>query len=590
MSFLNGAAPANVTHTFNAAGSGVMDRDGSTVTYAQIEAITDLQPAANRVFLFNLGGNDVITVDTNGAQGRVEGVGTGAPVSFDAPTESLTLQTLDGSDAINIQNLPAGFAAIPLQTISGNSINVTANTNVDLLFDFGAGGEDTFTGNAITASSLGIVGAGDNDLVNLTAAVVALNGGVDVNGVRDIITHAITAAQDIILRHDGTLDTTLLGIVPQNLPNGTLTINSTLSGLNVILGPDAGIPGVPSVATIIAPGDLAINAQEAFIMRNGGKFVVSGGNLTITAPTVVLTEVAVNGVMTVTSPDITINTRGPALVFDANGQLFLDSGTDFFANAYVFSSSPALVGGNRLFLAMPVSGSFSQTLNIQGISPAAIAAAPIFTGTGGLVAGLALDFFDPNFATLQNVSQSLASALPAQLPAVAQSTSIGQADREKLLMMEIPAQYLDTDELVRMLRAGRRNYDDVGVTRAIGLGGRVTVNRLRSDAVGSAVDVYDDLLGTPDKRDQVKKDMQKAVGEYLDRKETFDPVDFRDSLADDSPVRLQLDKLGELFSHLRRTNLSDVELRKAMVGISVEIQPEGMSMDQFLQAVTHSPK
>ncbi|MEX2213308.1 MAG: filamentous hemagglutinin N-terminal domain-containing protein [Phycisphaeraceae bacterium] len=590
ITLVNGAA-TNVTHNLNSPSTGNINRDGSIITYSNMEAITDDLPTTNRIFIFNGGGNDVITIDTDGARGRIQSVASSVPVSFAAPTTGLTVRTLGGNDAITINMLPGTFDALTLNTISNNSLTATANTNIGLDFTFGASGAgfEIFTGNAITADALAIRGTGGDDLINLTGPVVATAGNVSVDQVLNTIAGSVTATGDIFLRHGAGLDQTILGLDPTNLPLGRLTLNGPLTGANIFLGPDAGVSGIPSTATIIAPGSLTINASASFVMRPNSKLAVQAGDFNVTSPVTVLTEAFVNGNILVTSANITITSRGPSRVFDAFSQPFLDKGADFFALNINFTSPPTVAGGNRVFFVLPSGGVTSPALaNVPNLSITTSSVSPQFVGLSGQVSGLALDFFDPALATRQNLSESLATALPEQLPDIAQSTGIGQDAREKLRSMDIPAEFLSAEELASMVRAGRRGYDDVGVARSqniIGLGKRVSANRLRSDAVLSAIDTYDDLLGTDAKRAKVKSDLESAVKAYLVGKPVFNAADFRQSLPADSPARGHMDKLHALFASLAGTNLAPSELAGAKAKIVADIAPPGITVEQFLAAV-----
>src|SRR6266581_2995870 len=104
----------------------------ATITYSGLEPVTDLSSAADRVFNGTASDDEIRLRDDDGlvaGRSTIDDNGTGAfeSITFANPTGSLTVNALDGEDAIIINALDAGFDADLTVNAGDGSDDITVN-------------------------------------------------------------------------------------------------------------------------------------------------------------------------------------------------------------------------------------------------------------------------------------------------------------------------------------------------------------------------------------------------------------------------------------------------------------------------------
>ncbi len=91
---LTGGTATQVSYTFSNPSDGIIDWDGTVLTYTGLEPITDNLNVADRVFTFDNTVDETITLSDAAAAGQsMVDLDQGESVTFTNPTNSLTLQT-----------------------------------------------------------------------------------------------------------------------------------------------------------------------------------------------------------------------------------------------------------------------------------------------------------------------------------------------------------------------------------------------------------------------------------------------------------------------------------------------------------------
>ncbi len=104
---VNGTA-SNVSDAFIDAHDGSITVDGATVTYTDLQPITDNLNAATRSFTFGNSAN-IVTMAIGASQTTLSSAGTSESVTFANPTASLSLTTGSGDDQITISGAKPSF-------------------------------------------------------------------------------------------------------------------------------------------------------------------------------------------------------------------------------------------------------------------------------------------------------------------------------------------------------------------------------------------------------------------------------------------------------------------------------------------------
>jgi fibronectin-binding autotransporter adhesin len=351
MTLVGGSVFTTVTHTFvdNNDGSVAVTGNG-LITYTGLEPITDNLDAANRVFTFT-GANETIDLTASGANSQLDST-LGESVLFVHPTTSLTINSTNGTDAINLTSIGSSFNANV--TVNSNSTS-TVNFNSTVLnvgagnfavdaagtVNFSAGGLTT-TGNA-TLSNIGATGV-TADAMNVD---IAANGltissvgavGTVANPLRTSVTTVTSASTTgagsaiFLTETDGvtlTSVTTTDGAITISA-GGTVTATSVTAGgtaRDVRITTTGGTSDI-ALGLVTAAGDLvSLNAGGAITDNNAALNNIASATLALQATTGIGNSDAIETALTgldiafvnTTSGDVQVTNTGTLEVFNVDG-------------------------------------------------------------------------------------------------------------------------------------------------------------------------------------------------------------------------------------------------------------------------------
>lgn len=172
----NAFAATTIIYTATGGESGSIDIDGSTITYSELEPITDLLTAANRTINLQDGvDHNAVLIDDTAITGNNLFASTDTPttfesISFASPTISLTVNLGDGNDDLVIGSFdPVLTSSVSIRGNAGNDSVDASAVSLPLTIEGGSGGDtllggsgvDTINGDA-GADSIDGGGAGDS--------------------------------------------------------------------------------------------------------------------------------------------------------------------------------------------------------------------------------------------------------------------------------------------------------------------------------------------------------------------------------------------------------------------------------------------
>jgi Ca2+-binding RTX toxin-like protein len=185
---MSGGSASAVTHTFSDMNSGMAEVDGATISYTNLEGISDGLSASNRTFLFG-GGSDTLTIGDDGVannnMSRISSAASSVAVNFLNPMHSLSLNAGEGNDRINVGAIEGG-AGIPFAMVidggAGDDYVDGSGTNINLTGTGGTGNDALLggSGNDLLAGGEGndLIGGGvGNDVISGDAGTDLLFGG-----------------------------------------------------------------------------------------------------------------------------------------------------------------------------------------------------------------------------------------------------------------------------------------------------------------------------------------------------------------------------------------------------------------------------
>ena len=298
---VNGSA-TDIVYTATGATSGTIDIDGSVITYADFEPITDSLTASTRTFdITHAGGHTIRLTDDTSMVGHSlidsNGMGQFESVSFVNPTTSLTVTGSADADNFIVEPLDPGFAvpsgSFIINTGDGaNTLDASTSTQ-NLVINGGAGdetlagglGNDTIDGGAGADDISGGAGGdnltGGSDSSNDTIGGGAGNDVIDGGMGDDNITGGdddddITAGDGNDIADGGAgLDTVRGGMGNDTLSGGSESDTVTGEEGNDSITGDAGADDLDGGDD----NDIVDGGDDADIVRGGsGDDVVSGGD------------------------------------------------------------------------------------------------------------------------------------------------------------------------------------------------------------------------------------------------------------------------------------------------------------------------
>jgi hypothetical protein len=147
----------SVSHDFTGASSGTVDVDGGVISYTGLEPIVDGLLAAERTFTFS-DEMDVVTLGDDDVAGngfsRIDSPNS-ERVDFRNPTETLTVDTGDGTDVVTVGPLDAEGASPAVAILLGPGDDVVDATEYDDGIQV-SGGDGTDV----------VLGSGGNDVID----------------------------------------------------------------------------------------------------------------------------------------------------------------------------------------------------------------------------------------------------------------------------------------------------------------------------------------------------------------------------------------------------------------------------------------
>jgi fibronectin-binding autotransporter adhesin len=340
-----------ITHSFTNNNDGSVTVDGTTITYTGLEPIVDNLDAANRVFTFT-GANETISLTASGAQSQLDST-LGESVVFSHPTTSLTINSTNGTDTINLTSIGSAFSA----NVTVNS-NSTSTVNFDsTVLNVGAGNFAVDAAGTVNFSAGGLTTTGNATLSNVGTGGVTTNAaGVDIaangltissagavgtvaNPLRTSVTTVTSASTTgagsaiFLTETDGvtlTSVTTTDGAVTI-AAGGTVTATSVTAGgtaRDVRITTTGGTSDI-ALGLVTAAGDLvSLNAGGAITDNNGASNNIASATLALQATTGIGSTDAIETALTgsaqfafvnTTSGDVQVTNTGALNVFNVDG-------------------------------------------------------------------------------------------------------------------------------------------------------------------------------------------------------------------------------------------------------------------------------
>ncbi|MBW2637884.1 MAG: hypothetical protein JRC86_10255, partial [Deltaproteobacteria bacterium] len=174
---IDGGSYITVTSIATGPDSGTIDLDGKIITYSGLEPIIDASITTDRIYSFSstppgaTSGDDTITLQNTGGAGDGQMLlDSGTPetfeeITFNVPSNSLTLNSEGGVDTITVTSFDSTFDA---------NLTINAGTGADIISLDTTEGTGTFTINA---------GDGDDQItigdLSSSSAMVSISGGAD---------------------------------------------------------------------------------------------------------------------------------------------------------------------------------------------------------------------------------------------------------------------------------------------------------------------------------------------------------------------------------------------------------------------------
>lgn len=345
---LSGGAFDVATFTFDNENDGSIDLDGSLITYTGLEPILSTITATDVIFNFS-GGDEVITLGDDGDVGDNESQidsTLGESVVFVNPTNSLTVNSGSGDDAIYVSALDASFAASLIIDGGDSDYDELTMTGVDLINTPGRGLTlselefVTITGGTISGNTATIGGgillnnstSGTKTSVSIDGTIIDSNtatgnaanqggGGIYNDGVDLIISGALT-----MITNNNATGTSGSGGGIFNNGVGTIHISDASVSGNTAMRAGGGIEdnsmGFGTGGDDVSLDNVTLDSNQALGgPGNGGALHVSGDAITR------ITGGSVSG--------NTAASEGGGLWNSATGQMFVSGGTIIDANTAV---------------------------------------------------------------------------------------------------------------------------------------------------------------------------------------------------------------------------------------------------------------
>ncbi len=578
--------------------------------------------------------------------------------TMNAPTDSLTLDQGGGVPAIIGAGPSTTFNLQGLNIIQGNILsqlgtlvlnNPISNagdlTLLNSLFFTNDGGALTLAGridlrNGSTLNAESASGPFAADVVS-NAAIGSISdvGNVTIEGDNVTINGSIRATGEVLLQDNNQLTIGPFGITNADFrPTSLLTINSNISGGNVLLNPDSpAVPGlgaeVPDAATIVSTTGSTVNIAGGVVAMGREQKWTSLGSLNISGSSVSLGDLNVLDNLTVTAPTINMLTRSFGSLLTPEG-LHTNSatkpdGVDVVAGNINFSSMPiplptAAPGGPPYpQFATPTGGGTvpGYTIHVFGLNTGGLTASTLYSTvlTPGVISSqkyyLDLQASGP---VTTNVSDSFTDFAVPQIPQVVTTITLSSSQRAVLRAAGINARNPSLANLLA-LSDGLAVFNDI--PRSDGLilehpsliDYYVTTSRLPYHRTLAFIALYRKVFLTPVKnprtglpvrskngaieyrslRTSIHLQFRQAWAHYtaFARKQPharLTATGFRDYLLHsprEKAVAQDVRRLSALIYQAYQLGLSPKALRLSAGTILAELNPEALSSRQFERVI-----
>ena len=115
---IEGGEFSGVTYSDTGNGSGIIELDGTIITYTDVEFVTDTSDAAERVYEGTDGSDEIRLTDDDDAANDLSAIISEDDlnildrITFAEPTDSLNIDLAAGDDTLFLESLEEGFAAV----------------------------------------------------------------------------------------------------------------------------------------------------------------------------------------------------------------------------------------------------------------------------------------------------------------------------------------------------------------------------------------------------------------------------------------------------------------------------------------------
>lgn len=311
LTLTGGSTFASATYTYLSESDGSVDVSGnSTISYTGLEPITSSISATDVILNYSAAA-ETVTVSSSGSQTQVDS-SFGEITTFANPTGSLTINTGDGADLVQVHGLGAGFAAalningqgdidtVNLESsinpgsvnVQADTINVTADLTVtgtgtiDLIADRDVvinnnANVSTIDGNLTISAHQGATAAGSFAGITISDAIVSTESGdISLTGTGGAV--SASGVNHGVLIHS-TAVVTSTGVVSGN-GAGTITITGTAGEsaagtTGVLINTGASVDSIEGDITIVGMGSTGTAGSANMGVRvAGGAVVTSNGS------------------------------------------------------------------------------------------------------------------------------------------------------------------------------------------------------------------------------------------------------------------------------------------------------------------------
>ena len=341
----------SVAHRFTNASDGQVDINGGSVVvnYVGLEPMIDNLASVDRTFNFTGEGETIVLTATGATNDLFIDSDFSESVDFVAPTNSLTINSLNGSDTIDIAGDVAGALPVEVDVIINSSNQADIVTLAASTEDYP--GNVTITGgrgnDAITVNSLGLTYAG----------TLTINGG---NNVDSINVNDITGSGNVVVQGSSVADTINLNNINTS---GTVSVEGGGGGDAINLN------NVFATGTVSVEGS---NGSDAITGSSGNEIAVyvsprpeyeivseTDGKGRVTAFS------SVSDIITISVDDMVINpNEGTDTLTGIKVLQFSDVVLDLNQGVQQFNSSDELIGTFDTIQEAIVASSPGETIRV----------------------------------------------------------------------------------------------------------------------------------------------------------------------------------------------------------------------------------